>query len=298
MKNEVAGKHLERIQIEGLWGRYDVDWRLHPDVNILVGENGTGKSTILQLAASGLAKSFLIQKKCAFDAVIITVNTKAYKHKELLRSFFLTTGNRTGYHQFFLDGPKPEDINVNYINTFEFISSANENAEDGTSKTNLDQQLDLVTRQYLDYQVRRANEVFSNQTTFEQAFFKKTYLFETINRLFASTGKKVDEQAGELEFLIDGTDRIQRQDLSSGEKQLLIILLTVLCQEEKPAILLMDEPEISLHLRWQYELISIIRTLNPNCQLVIATHSPSIFNDGWRDKVFWTEDIVQKAVLA
>jgi predicted ATPase len=83
--------------------------------------------------------------------------------------------------------------------------------------------------------------------------------------------------------------------LSTGEKQLLIILLTVLCQDKKPSILLLDEPEMSLHLRWQYELIEIIRTLNPNCQIIAAVHSPSLFNDGWRNKVFWTNG--EKGIL-
>lgn len=156
--------------------------------------------------------------------------------------------------------------------------------------------MDEVTRQYLAYQAIQSSKVFSKQITFEEAFAQKSYLFETLNRLFEPTGKKVDEQNGELEFLLDGMERIERQDLSSGEKQLLVILLTVLCQEEKPAILLMDEPEISLHLRWQYELIDIIRHLYPPCQVIIATHSPSIFNDGWRDKVFWINDLIKKNV--
>ena len=48
MANQEA-KFIERIEIKGLWNRYDVDWQLNPDVNILVGENGTGKSTILDI---------------------------------------------------------------------------------------------------------------------------------------------------------------------------------------------------------------------------------------------------------
>ena len=75
---------------------------------------------------------------------------------------------------------------------------------------------------------------------------------------------------------------------------MLLILLTVLCQDEQPAILLMDEPEISLHLRWQYELINIIRTLNPNCQVIIATHSPSIYGKGWRNKVFFMDKLLEE----
>jgi predicted ATPase len=100
-----------------------------------------------------------------------------------------------------------------------------------------------------------------------------------------------------LGFVLPDGSKIHRKDLSSGEKQLLILMLTVLCQDEQPSLLLLDEPELSLHLKWQYRLIEILRNLNPNCQLVIATHSPSIFNDGWRDKVFWMEDLVKKVEL-
>lgn len=53
----------------------------------------------------------------------------------------------------------------------------------------------------------------------------------------------------------------------------------------------MDEPEISLHIVWQDQLISTIRTLNPNCQLIITTHSPNIFANGWEDKIVFMEDI-------
>jgi predicted ATP-dependent endonuclease of OLD family len=40
--------------------------------------------------------------------------------------------------------------------------------------------------------------------------------------------------------------------------------------------LLIDEPEISLHIDWQRELIKSIQTLSPNLQLILATHSPEI----------------------
>ena len=72
---------------------------------------------------------------------------------------------------------------------------------------------------------------------------------------------------------------------------MLIILLTVLIQDQKNCILLMDEPEISLHYEWQKRLIEIIRELNPNVQLIIATHSPFIAMDGWLDKITNITDI-------
>ena len=88
-----------------------------------------------------------------------------------------------------------------------------------------------------------------------------------------------------------GKADIQLEQLSSGEKQMLLILTTVFLQEEKPNILLMDEPEISLHITWQDRLVGMIRQLNPNCQLILTTHSPNIFANGWEDKIVFIEDL-------
>ena len=45
----------------------------------------------------------------------------------------------------------------------------------------------------------------------------------------------------------------------------------------------MDEPEASLHFEWQRRLISLVRELNPNAQVVLTTHSPALIIDGWED---------------
>lgn len=73
---------------------------------------------------------------------------------------------------------------------------------------------------------------------------------------------------------------------------MLVILLTVLVQDNKPAILFMDEPEISLHFDWQKKLIQYIRELNPNVQIILATHSPALVMEGWHDKVFEVRDLI------
>jgi len=70
--------------------------------------------------------------------------------------------------------------------------------------------------------------------------------------------------------------------------------LTVLLEDGREYVLMMDEPEISLHISWQYELLNWILELNPNAQLILTTHSPSIFSDGWGDKAIYMEDITTK----
>ena len=64
--------------------------------------------------------------------------------------------------------------------------------------------------------------------------------------------------------------------LSSGEKQLLILLTETLLQQKKPYVFIADEPELSLHIEWQRNLVNSIRSLNPNAQIIFATHAPEI----------------------
>lgn len=94
----------------------------------------------------------------------------------------------------------------------------------------------------------------------------------------------MDSDEEERVIFRQGDTTLTPYQLSAGEKQLLLILLKVLLQDNKPALLIMDEPEISMHLEWQEQLIDMILQLNENVQLIIATHSPAIMMKGWLDK--------------
>lgn len=69
---------------------------------------------------------------------------------------------------------------------------------------------------------------------------------------------------------------LEVNSLSSGEKQLLILLTETLLQQSQPFIFIADEPELSLHIEWQRNLVNSIRSLNPNAQVIFATHAPEI----------------------
>lgn len=91
-------------------------------------------------------------------------------------------------------------------------------------------------------------------------------------------------------------DILYPYQLSSGEKQILVILLTTLVQDGQNFVLFMDEPEVSLHIEWQQQLIGLIRKLNPNVQIILSTHSPAVIMDGWMDAVTEVSDITQKDI--
>ena len=111
-----------------------------------------------------------------------------------------------------------------------------------------------------------------------------------IDRLFAETGKTIIRTENEVRFSQIG-ETLQPYQLSSGEKQLLVVLLTVLVEDRLPFVLFMDEPEVSMHIEWQKQLIDLILQLNPNVQIILTTHSPAVIMDGWMDRVTEVSDI-------
>ena len=135
--------------------------------------------------------------------------------------------------------------------------------------------------------------VIENQARATDVSRPKTRFQDMIDDLFSDTGKKIIRKSNEIQFEQDG-DILTPYQLSSGEKQMLVILLTVLVQDNQPFALFMDEPEISLHVEWQQRLISLIRSLNPNVQIILTTHSPAVIMNGWVDAVTEVSDITTR----
>lgn len=75
--------------------------------------------------------------------------------------------------------------------------------------------------------------------------------------------------------------------LSSGEKQEIVLFYQLIFETENNILLLIDEPEISLHITWQKrfmdDLMKIIKYKNMN--VIVATHSPQIINNHWEYQI-------------
>ena len=79
--------------------------------------------------------------------------------------------------------------------------------------------------------------------------------------------------------------------LSSGEKQLIILLTEALLQKNANYIFVADEPELSLHISWQRKILNAVKELNENAQIIVATHSPEIAGL-WRERIINMENIL------
>ena len=263
--------YIKQIEIESLWsGTKHILWNLDRRVNILSGVNGVGKSTILNKVVKGLSAGGEFPSHL-LKGVHLKVEPEEAKwiRFDVIRS---------------VDRP--------LLNS-EMISKV-----DLTLVTELDWQLFQLQRKYLDYQVNIGNRIIAclqggetdAAAQAQRISAPKTTFQNLIDDLFSQTGKKIVRTENEIRFSQIG-ETLTPYQLSSGEKQMLVILLTVLVEDQLPYVLFMDEPEVSLHIDWQQRLIDLILTLNPNVQIILTTHSPAVIMNGWVDHVTEVSDI-------
>ena len=260
--------YIEQIEIDSLWsGKRHVIWDLDRQVNILSGINGVGKSTIL-------------------NKVVKSVEHKGDIVNHLLKGVHIRTVPADATH-----------IRFDVIRSFDrpLVNSDTISRMDMSLATELDWQIYKLQRKYLDYQVNIGNLIIEelqkgNLQAAQEFSAAKTKFQDIIDDLFKDTGKKIVRTENEIRFSQIGETLVPYQ-LSSGEKQMLVILLTVLVENNLPYVLFMDEPEVSLHIEWQQRLIETILDLNPNVQIILTTHSPAVIMNGWFDRVTEVTDI-------
>lgn len=102
---------------------------------------------------------------------------------------------------------------------------------------------------------------------------------ETVNQFLNDNGKEV-EFSNTSNLLVSFSKKQKRPitSLASGESQIVVILTHLFFNPAAKTanVFIIDEPELSLHLKWQELFVDALRTANPKLQLILATHSPSI----------------------
>lgn len=100
----------------------------------------------------------------------------------------------------------------------------------------------------------------------------------TLNQFFNESKKRIEITRFGMQVVIGQLEPRDLSSLSSGEQQLLV-LLTHLAFNPSAAlasVLIIDEPELSLHIDWQERFADALLTANKNIQFILATHSPAI----------------------
>ena len=291
--------------IDNLYYEYAFSASLDEHVNIIVGNNGTFKTTLLRLLRHAIAYE---KNGQFFQSHLTKVNFKDDMVMEYHETENLLSKDKDGEDILknvtswtpMLNGNKVSESDYHKLLKLDFVSTFDVK---GDGKSIQDSYLDIRLEKlqsdygyYLSDLVKELTERINSNSSITKAELdkineRKNLFISLVNECFAETGKTLSNDSTKLVFLKDNAIGIYPKELSSGEKQLLIILLTVLLERGEEYILMLDEPEISMHISWQYKLIDMILQLNPNVQIVLTTHSPMIFSDGWGDKAIHMEDI-------
>lgn len=238
----------------------------------LIGEL-TSYQLQLETELSKLSKGFQanVLKSMLFNEEFDYVNISESVNPDLRR---IKIGLLTAYRGLgILDEQIENDIDKHVAAIEKAANSINSYVEDKTKPVYPND----VTPLTLLRRTKKINELSSELEQNKKEIFRPLNDYIHLLNEFHDTKEFTlqDSKTGGVYIEKDDTE-IPISQLSSGEKQLIILLTEALLQKGKQTLFIADEPELSLHIEWQRKVISSIRKLNPNSQIIVATHSPEI----------------------
>ncbi|MFC9427249.1 AAA family ATPase [Streptomyces sp. NPDC056987] len=149
-----------------------------------------------------------------------------------------------------------------------------------------DAELELPQRELDDGERRVLNlylaDVRDKLSQLDKISEKIELFLQVITAKFRRKRLFVDREQG---FRIVSTQghQLSLESLSSGEQQEIVLTYGLLFREQVGTLVLIDEPELSLHVSWQNDFIPDLLKIAELAKLkfLVATHSPSIINDRW-----------------
>ena len=225
-----------------IWNKRKVVFHAYSDVNIIMGVNGSGKTTFL----NNLYQSLVSEKKIEDIIYLRSVDNISMRDK---RKTATALAQELEYYIYDMKtGPSLMSLRMSVIDSESEVQT-------------------LLKNRILAFQ-------------------------NAVNSLFSLTHKRIELEGSKF-LIVTDEGVLPVSALSSGEMQVLLILLRVFLLCGREAVVLIDEPENSLDIDWQFDLINILVGLNSKVQYFITTHSPALFGDGWGDRVLYMEKITR-----
>lgn len=142
----------------------------------------------------------------------------------------------------------------------------------------------LINRAQVDKLAKLVEIIDDYNNKTNKAFKPINKFIQIINSFIKDTGKKIYiDQVGHLFIKRPNGRDVSIDALSSGERQIVILFANVMfnrfTSESHENILIIDEPELSLHIKWQEIFIETLLTASEKTQFILATHSPDIVGD-------------------
>ncbi len=280
---------IEKVSLKGhpFFGDKEIEFKDAKgnilDTVVFAGVNGSGKTTILETIFHLLTNanevhehenSIRLNIQMLIDSGLLKKTAEMENWFAYARSLHFAI-----YFGGIDDGKRPKIIYMPAGIEFKIFEVSERSYEYKYSHANI---IDTTTAgdipTYISSLIK--DEIFKNIKLPAEIAIKK--VCREINSIFddleidaemtglAEDGEKlpVFKNKGGCEFNING--------LSSGEKQLFVRTLSLKMIRANNSIILIDEPEISLHPKWQQRILNVYRKMGKNNQVIVATHSPHV----------------------
>jgi len=308
---------IEKVHIKSVKGIKDLELSFKKDDKILdlivlAGVNGSGKTTILESI-----KDFFNNKNINYEEpkksnVDLDIFFEKFEKKNIEEAEKSSNNYKQPLWNFFnaLQSYQYEKYNNNglYQNLiakrFEnppkiiYVPAENKFEEIQTYSTTLSKEYKFINivnsnviRDIPSYIATRRNYL----ATIEEDLTMKEITNKVVNEInsifdifeldIKLKGFSKDEKTMPI-FENSAGEEFDINDLSSGEKQLFLRTLSIKMLEPKNSIILIDEPELSLHPKWQQRIIEVYKKIGENNQIIIATHSPHILGSVSSENIF------------
>lgn len=328
---------IKSIKIKNLFNEKQIHWELQK-INVLVGKNGLGKSTILRLINSAVTRKHCDALDLCEEIVLEFDNERkcvARKNNEIdpdfVKLFLKKVTSSSDFSKSIEDSisknPKSKKLSPNDLEKIklEIFEKINETAVNFSKETDINRNIlrydfegsvkkmnvelistinmsansinDVTTSSgnkttFLDLEIDNEIKRLNKNSKIKNSLQKK--LVDSLNNLFEETNKKTSFIDDELKITLTSGRKIDYRSLSSGERQVIFIFLKIINGSVDKSLILMDEPEISLHLSWQEKLLTEITKVNSLSQIIIVTHSPAMVMNGWLDSFVDIKNITKE----
>ncbi len=233
-------------------------------ITVITGINGSGKTSVLEFIYSGLFGH--VKPSFGNSYLMIKNDSNIFNEERDVKNTIIkwVFGNNTNIVNPYtgLTMPNTDLISENLRKTLFFYKACEDNKN-----------ADLYIKEYVDKLIYEENILSSD------AYSK---IRNVVNDIFGELNIQIEfdrmDKDKNVYFRNSQTNNITLKDLSGGERTILTKILPLYLHEYKDGIILIDEPEISLHPNWQFQIIELYRKLaeRNNNQFIIATHSPQI----------------------
>ena len=308
---------IEKVHIKNIKGIKDLELSFRKDneildVIVLAGVNGSGKTTILESI-----KDFFNNKNINYDEpeksnVNLDIFFEDFEKKKIKEAEKSSNNNKRPLWDFFSALQNYEiyikrsdkHYHIHIAKKFDippkiiYVPAENKFEEIQTYSTTLSREYKFINiinsnviKDIPSYIATRRNYL----ATIEEDLTMKEITNKVVNEINSIfdileldvklKGFSKDEKTMPI-FENSAGEEFDINDLSSGEKQLFLRTLSIKMLEPNNSIILIDEPELSLHPKWQQRIIEVYKKIGENNQIILATHSPHILGSVSNENIF------------